>query len=41
MRLVLLIDEAQELLPSVVAELPLLASAEFDSPHRAHGHPRR
>ena len=31
MRPVLLIDEAQELLPSVLAELRLLASTEFDS----------
>jgi type II secretory pathway predicted ATPase ExeA len=31
MRAVLLIDEAQELLPSVLAELRLLASTEFDS----------
>jgi type II secretory pathway predicted ATPase ExeA len=31
MRPVLLIDEAQELLPSVLAELRLLASTQFDS----------
>jgi general secretion pathway protein A len=31
MRAVLLIDEAQELLPAVLAELRLLASTEFDS----------
>ncbi|MBO0755933.1 MAG: AAA family ATPase [Bradyrhizobiaceae bacterium] len=31
MRAVLLIDEAQELLPSVLAELRVLASTEFDS----------
>jgi general secretion pathway protein A len=31
MRPVLLVDEAQELLPSVLSELRLLASAEFDS----------
>lgn len=31
MRAVLLIDEAQELLPSVLVELRLLASTEFDS----------
>ena len=40
-RPVLLVDEAQEMQPAVLAELRLLSSAELDSPHPADRRARR